>query len=67
MFDRVAILLAASLALSACGGRWDEDWKFLNPSCAPDGSVVFYEMPNKEGEYAGLKNSPANCTWNKKT
>ena len=56
-------LVAATLA--GCNGRFDQEGSFGNPSCAPDGSVVFYEYPNANGTYDYLKNSPANCPWNK--
>jgi hypothetical protein len=60
-------LVLVAVALGGCAGRWDPDWSFGNPSCAPDGSVVFYEYPKADGSYDGLKNSPANCSWNRKT
>lgn len=60
----LVIVIGSALCLSACSGRWDPDWTFLNPTCMPDGSVVYYEVPNKGGEYAGMKNSHANCPWN---
>lgn len=64
MKTAIAIVLTG-LTLTACNGRWDDQWSFGNPSCAPDGSVVWYELPNDRGSYDGLKNSPANCPWNK--
>jgi len=58
--------VALALASGCADGRWDPDWRVLNPSCAPDGSVVFYEYPDSRGQYDTLKNSPQNCPWSKK-
>jgi hypothetical protein len=37
--------------------------RFVGPlTCSTDGSVVWWEHPNKSGSYDGLNNSPQNCT-----
>jgi hypothetical protein len=52
----VVTLLAATLAISACSGR------FVGTTvCSKDGSPVWFEYPNSQGSYEGLDNSPANC------
>jgi len=68
---RYATLLAGALLLSACSsgggqmGRAEPGGSFLDPLCMPDGSVVFYEYANKEGQYDEVTASKANCAWNK--
>ena len=63
---RIAICAAmVSALLAGCHGRWDQEGSVANPSCASDGSVVFYEYPNTRGSYDGLTNTPANCPWNR--
>lgn len=64
---RIAVCAAMlSALLAGCGnGRWDQEGSVANPSCAPDGSVVFYEYPNSRGSYDGLTNSPAHCPWSR--
>jgi hypothetical protein len=61
-------LIAIALGLSACSseGRFEPGGSFLNPLCMPDGSVVYYEYPNKGGQYDEVKANTANCPWNKK-
>jgi hypothetical protein len=59
-------MIAACAVLAGCGGRWDQEGSWLNPSCMPDGSVVWYEIPNNQQGYQGMVNSPANCPWNRR-
>ena len=60
-------LIALALGLTACSdGRFEPGGSFLNPLCMPDGSVVYYEFPNKAGGYDEVKASTANCPWNRK-
>ena len=61
----VVCLAAAATILAACSGRWNPELSVADPSCASDGSVVFYEFPNSAGNYDGLTNSRANCSWNR--
>jgi hypothetical protein len=37
----------------------------FDPLCMPDGSVVFYEYPNQQGQYDEVTANKANCPWNK--
>ena len=54
------MILAAGLVLSGCAeGRWVGT--VFDPVCAEDGSVVFYQIPNSQGSYEGLKASKENC------
>jgi hypothetical protein len=47
------LLSAALLTLAACGGRFAG----LN-NCAADGSVVWMEYPNAQGNYDTLNTGP---------
>ena len=61
-------LIAVAFALVACSdGRFEPGGSFFNPLCMPDGSVVYYEYPNKGGQYDEIKANTANCPWNKKS
>lgn len=63
---RHAILIAAALVLAACsGGRSEPGGSIFDPLCMPDGTVVFYEYPNKAGQYDEVTANKANCPWNK--
>jgi hypothetical protein len=63
---RYMVLIAGALLLTACGGgRAEEQASFWDPPCMPDGSVVYYQYPNKSGAYDAAQGSRANCTWNK--
>ena len=54
---QVLILIAFAAALGSCTG-----YRFGGTSsCAADGSVVWFEKPNSDGSFDGLKNSPENC------
>lgn len=59
-----AVLLLGSFVLSACGGGSRTVGSFLDPVCAPDGSVVYTQYANTEGTFDGVKASRENCTWN---
>lgn len=62
------IALGLGLGLSACSdGRYEPGGSLFNPLCMPDGSVVYYEYPNKGGQYDEVKANTANCPWNKKS
>jgi len=64
---RIGLIVVAlgSILLSACAGDSRTAGSFLNPVCAPDGSVVYRQYANTEGDYEGVKASAANCSWNK--
>jgi hypothetical protein len=54
----IYVALIAITALTGCadGGR------FVGAqSCSADSSVVWWEYPNKAGNYDGLENSGDNC------
>ena len=54
---RFIVVVALAAALTSCA-----DYRFDGTgSCAPDGSVVWFEKPNSGGSYDGLQNSPDNC------
>ena len=67
-------ILAASLFLGACtlgltesgtsSGAPRQVGTFLDPFCAPDGSVVRVQYPNSQGSFAGAEASRENCSWN---
>ncbi|MBI3452150.1 MAG: hypothetical protein HY057_04830 [Rhodospirillales bacterium] len=58
--------LAGVLFLAGCaGGRTEPGGSFFDPLCMPDGSVVYYEYPNKAGQFDEHTASKANCPWNK--
>jgi len=57
MTFRFIVVVALAVALASCA-----DYRFDGTSsCAPDGSVVWFEKPNSDGSYDGLQNSPDNC------
>jgi hypothetical protein len=65
---RIGLIVMAlgSVLLSACaGGDSRSAGSFFNPVCAPDGSIVYRQYANAEGDYEGVKASAANCSWNK--
>ncbi len=62
----VAALAAVVLAGCASSGETRQAGTFLNPWCAPDGSVVYTQYSNSKGEFDGLKASPENCPGYKK-
>lgn len=63
---RYVALCAGALLLAACsGGRGEPGGSIADPLCMPDGSVVYYEYPNKAGQYDEVTASKANCPWNK--
>jgi hypothetical protein len=63
---RCAVLCFGALFLAACsGGRGQPGGSFADPLCMPDGTVVFYEYPNKGGQYDEVTANKANCPWNK--
>ncbi len=62
----LVVLALSSALLAACSGQSrSAPGSVLNPVCAPDGSVVYRQYANSEGEYDGVKASTANCPWNK--
>lgn len=62
----LVVLIVSSFALAACGGGSSRSaGNFLNPLCAPDGSVVYTQYANSGGTYDGVKASHENCPWNK--
>lgn len=70
---RYVALCAVALLLAGCGmgggerqvGRAEPGGSFMDPLCMPDGSVVYYEYANKNGQYDEVTASKANCPWNK--
>ena len=64
-----AVLAGLSLfALAACAdGRPEPGGSLFDPLCMPDGSVVFYEYPNKAGQFDEVTANKQNCVWNKKS
>lgn len=62
----IVVAALAALFLTACGGGESRAvGSFLDPYCAPDGSVVFRQYANSQGEYDGGMASRENCTWYK--
>ena len=60
---RMLAALVVALALYGCGeGR--RVGSVLDPVCAPDGSVVTYQIANSQGNYEGVQASRKNCPWN---
>lgn len=58
--------LAVLASVAGCtGGRFEPGGSLFDPLCMPDGSVVYYEYPNKAGQYDEVRASKANCPWNK--
>ncbi|WP_316979715.1 hypothetical protein [Shumkonia mesophila] len=62
----VAALAAVLVAGCASSGETRKAGTFLNPWCAPDGSVVYTQYANSKGEFDGAKASAENCPWYKK-
>lgn len=70
---RYLALCVGALLLAGCGmmgeqragGRMEPGGSFADPLCMPDGSVVYYEYPNKSGQYDEVTASKANCPWNR--
>lgn len=61
----VAILVLGLMAAACSGGRFEPGGSMFDPLCMPDGSVVYYEYPNKAGTYDEVKATKANCPWNR--
>jgi len=62
----LGMLLGTTLLLSACGGRDEPGGSFFDPLCMPDGSVVYRQIPDDNGQYGdAYKGSRDNCPWNK--
>jgi hypothetical protein len=56
--SRVLITLFACLILAGCA----DGSRFVGPlTCSTDGSVVWWEYPNKSGSFDGLNNNQQNC------
>ena len=53
MLKQFIVIALVAGALAACTGRFAG---FNN--CSADGSVVWFEYPNKAGSYEGLSNGP---------
>jgi len=62
----VVALAAVLLAGCASSGESRSAGTFLDPWCAPDGSVVYTQYANSKGEFDGVKASPEYCPWYKK-
>jgi len=62
----VVVVLSALFVAGCAGGDSRQAGTFLNPWCAPDGSVVYTQYSNSKGSYDGVKASPENCPWYKK-
>lgn len=63
----VVMTAFAAIVLAGCAsGESRPAGSFLNPVCAPDGSVVYTQYANKEGSFDGVKASLENCPWYKK-
>jgi hypothetical protein len=69
---RYVSLCAGALLLAGCGmmatqqaGRMEPGGSFADPLCMPDGSVVYYEYANKNGQYDEVTASKANCPWSR--
>ncbi len=59
---KIWMIMAVGLVLSGCAeGR--QVGTILDPYCAPDGSVVMYQIPNSQGNYDGAQASRENCAW----
>jgi hypothetical protein len=62
----ILLLAVAALGLAACGGNSrGAGGSFLDPVCAPDGSIVYVQYANMNGTFDGVQASKENCTWNK--
>jgi hypothetical protein len=63
-----AVAALAAVLVAGCAGGEDarKAGTFLNPWCAPDGSVVYTQYSNSKGAFDGVKASPENCPWYKK-
>lgn len=61
-----AALAAVLVAGCASSGETRNAGTFLNPWCAPDGSVVYTQYSNSKGTFDGVKAAPENCPWYKK-
>jgi len=61
-------LALCALALSACveGRESRKAAGYMDPLCAPDGSVVFGQYSNTQGSFETAEASRENCPWNKK-
>lgn len=56
---KVALLSSLLLLLGACSGPGA---RYLGTgNCLPDGSTVWYQLPNAQGSYQGLKYGPQYC------
>ena len=67
---KIVMGLIIALSASACAMQ-ETDYRraaasFLNPVCAPDGSVVWIEFANSSGSFNGIRTSHENCLWYKK-
>jgi len=62
----VVAALAAVLVAGCASGESREAGTFLDPLCAPDGSVVYTQYANTKGSFDGVKASHDNCPWYQK-
>ena len=66
---RIGFVMAAlaAVVLAGCAsGESRQAGSFLNPLCAPDGSVVHTQYANSKGNFDGVKASVEYCPWYKK-
>jgi len=55
---KLALILLTGIVLTGCG-----EGRLTNGStCMPDGSVVWYQFQNADGNYKGAKADPKNCS-----
>jgi hypothetical protein len=67
MLKYAAVLLGCvALASCASGGRDSRSvGSIADPLCAPDGSVVYVQYADSEGNFNEMTASRDNCSWNK--
>jgi len=66
---KYATILLGFIVLAGCasGGRDSRSvGSIADPFCAPDGSVVYVQYADSQGNFNEMKASRENCSWNKK-